>query len=92
MKAKLLAAAVIAALVTACSHIEPAEDMANARYAKVVSTEAVAGGEGLGRQRIMVRFPDGSTAEVVQERDSGILEGDVVRVLGSGKDLRVRRL
>jgi outer membrane lipoprotein SlyB len=35
---------------------------------------------------------DGSTVEVVQERDSGILVGDVVRVLGDGKDLRVRRL
>jgi LmbE family N-acetylglucosaminyl deacetylase len=92
MKAQLLAAALAAFLVVACTNVEPAADMGNARYARVVATEAVAGGGGLGRQRIMVRFPDGTTAEVVQQRDSGILVGDVVRVLGEGKDQRVQRL
>ena len=92
MKTRLFVAATIAALVAACSPIEPAEDMAQARYGKVVTTEAVAGGDGLGRQRIMVRMPDGSTVDVVQQRDSGILVGDVVRVLGGGKDLRIQRL
>jgi hypothetical protein len=30
--------------------------------------------------------------DVTQERDSAILVGDVVRVLGTGKDTRVRKL
>jgi outer membrane lipoprotein SlyB len=91
MKARLLAASLAAFLAVSCSTMEPADDMAGARYGKVLSTKVVSG-EGYGTQHIVVRMSDGSTVEVVQERDSGILVGDVVRVLGDGKDLRVRRL
>jgi endonuclease YncB( thermonuclease family) len=88
MNARIWLASGVVALVAACSHIEPAEDMAQARYGKVVSTQALDG----RKQRVVVRMGDGSTVDVTQERDSGILEGDVVRVLGTGSETRVRRL
>ena len=89
MKATMwMAAGVVALMGAGCSQMEPADDLASARYGKVVSTQRL---DGM-KQRIVVRMGDGSTVDVTQERDSAILEGDVVRVLGSGKDTRVRRL
>jgi len=88
MKATMWIAAGLVVLGAGCSQMEPAEDMAGARYGKVVSTERL---DGM-KQRVVVRMGDGSTVDVTQERDSAILEGDVVRVLGTGNNTRVRRL
>ena len=88
MKARFWIAVGALVSISACTAIEPAEDMANARYGKVVSAQRL---DGM-KQRIVVRMGDGSTVDVTQDRDSAILEGDVVRVLGTGSNTRVRKL
>ena len=88
MNARLWIAAGVAVLGVGCASIEPTGDMAQARYGKVLSAQVLDG----AKQRVVVRMGDGSTVEVTQERDSAILVGDVVRVLGTGKDTRVRKL
>jgi outer membrane lipoprotein SlyB len=89
MKARMwIAAAALAVLGTGCSTLEPAEDMSQAKYGTVVSAQMVEG----AKQRLVVRMGDGKTIDVTQDRDSAILQGDIVRVLGSGPNLRVRKL
>jgi outer membrane lipoprotein SlyB len=88
MKTRLWLAAGLVVLGAGCGHIESAEDLSGARYGKVVSAQMLEG----TKQRIVVRMGDGSTVDVTQERDAGILQGDAVRVLGTGKDARVRKL
>jgi len=88
MKARMWIAAGLVVLGAGCAAVQPAEDMSTARYGKVVSAQMQDG----SKQRVVVRMGDGTTVDVTQERDSGILQGDTVRVFGSGKDARVRKL
>ena len=78
----------LALAVAGCKAIPAPADMEQARYGKVLSATMLDGAQ----QRVVVRMGDGSTVDVTQQRDSGIMVGDVVRVFGSGKDARVSRL
>ena len=88
MNGKLFAAAAALSLLTACAQVPSAADMQEARYGKVVTATNTDG----ARQRVVVRMADGSTIDVTQDREPGIMVGDVVRVFGSGSGARVQRL
>ena len=88
MKARLWIAAGLMVLGAGCAGMQPAEDMSTARYGKVVTAQMQEG----SKQRIVVRMADGTTVDVTQERNAGILVGDTVRVFGAGKDARVQKL
>lgn len=87
---KILATLLIPLAVAACQALPMPEGPGDLRYGKITKMEYV--GADTRQQRVTVRLGDGTMVETVQDRDPTIGVGDVVRVLGTGTNIKVIRL